>query len=100
RADPAGGWVAAGSDADRDDVAVLDDVITALDAEDAFVAGGNVAATLDQLGPADRLGFDEGFHDLGVDRAGGLEGGGAAVEGTGDRLLALAGGEEGEQLQE
>src|SRR3954470_3097310 len=79
------------SDLDGDYVAVGYEVVAALDAEEALVAGGGVAATLDQLLPADRFGFDEGFHDLGVDRAGGFERGRAAMEGAGDGLLALAG---------
>ena len=77
---------------DRDDVPVLHEVVPPLDAERAFLTRRHVPAVLDQLGPADRLGFDERFHDLGVDRPCRLEGRGAAVERARDRgLLRIEG---------
>src|SRR5260221_4664162 len=82
------------------DVAVLDDVIPTLDAEHAAIAAGGVAPTLDQLLPADHLGFDEGFLDLGMDRSRRLEGGGAALQRPRDRFLVFARGEEGDQLEQ
>src|SRR5665811_2627405 len=89
-----------GSNLDGYYVAVLDDVRAALDPQQAAVAGGGVAAAIDQLLPPDRLRFDEGVLDLGVDRPRRLPGGGAAGQRPGDRLLVFAGGEEGEQLEQ
>src|SRR4051794_31899890 len=85
---------------DRDHVAVLDYVVAAPDAERALAGGGRVAAALAQLPPADRFGLDEGVLDLGVDRARRLPGGRAARDRARNRLLALAGGEEGEQVEQ
>jgi hypothetical protein len=67
-------------DLDRDHVAVCDDVVAPSMRSRPLSRAGRVAAALDQLLPADRLGFDEGVLDLGVDRAGRLPGGGAAPQ--------------------
>src|SRR5436305_12091961 len=81
-------------------VAVLHNVIATLYPQQPLLAPCGSAAALDKRLPADHLGFDERFHDLGVDRAGGLQGGGAAGDRPRHRLLALAGGEEGDQLEQ
>src|SRR5665811_373294 len=81
-------------------VAVLDYIVPTLDPQQPLVAGGRVAAALDQLAPADRLGFDEGVLDLAVDRARRLPGGGATAQRPRHRFLVLAGGEEDDQLEQ
>src|SRR6185436_10411310 len=85
---------------DGDDVAVLDYIVAPLDPQQPLVARRRVATALDQLLPADRLGLDEGILDLGVDRAGRLPSRRATRQRAGDGLLALARGEEDDQVEQ
>ena len=79
------------------------DVVAALDAEQALVAGRRVAAALDQLPPADRprrgrirAGSRCGSCPAACSRRSGRGAGSAGRP----RLLVLAGGEEGDQLEQ
>src|SRR5690606_8578052 len=77
-------------------VPVLHDVVLALHAGLALRAGLGDRAGLDEVGEGDDLGLDEALLEVGVDDAGGLGGGGAALDGPGAGLLG-AGGEVGLQ---
>src|SRR5262245_40613977 len=88
-------------EAEVDDVAVLDDVVLALDAELADLAAARLAAELDEVAPVDDLGADEAALDVGVDLARGARGRGAARDRPGAALVG-AGGEhrdEGDELE-
>src|SRR5690606_18093914 len=61
-------------EADLEDVAVLDLVVLALDAQSAEVARLGPAADLEQLVPVDDLGPDEAPLHVGVDAPGALGG--------------------------
>src|SRR6266545_5417555 len=86
-------------EADVEDVALADDVGAAFGAEEALGAGGVPAAGGDHVVVGDHLGADEAAFEVGVDAAGGFGGGGAAVDLPRPGLV-LAGGEEGEQVEE
>src|SRR5581483_9661012 len=85
---------------DGDHVAVLDDVVAALEAQGAALAGAGVAAVVDQLLPGNDFGADEALLDVGVDLAGGVPHRQALAEVPGLGGLGLAGGEEGDQVQQ
>src|SRR4029453_15970549 len=57
-------------EAEVDDVAVLDDVVLALDPELSGLAAARLASELDQVAPVDHLGADEASLDVGVDLPG------------------------------
>src|SRR5581483_9632102 len=80
-------------EADLQDVAVLDLVVLALDAELPLFLGPGPRADREQLVPPDDLGPDEPPLEVGVDHAGALGGPGAGPERPGPALL-VAGGEE------
>ncbi len=86
--------------ADRDHVAVGDDVVATLGSEYAALAGGGVAAGLDQLAPPDHLGAHEAGLDVGVDLARRVPGRGAARQAAGSSLDALVGCEERDQAEQ
>ena len=79
-----------------DDVAVLDDVVLALDAEFAGLAGLGVGAGGNEVVEGDHLGGDEAALEIGVDHPGGRRALGAGGDRPGARLLVV-GGEEGAQ---
>src|SRR3954454_3505426 len=85
---------------DVDHVAVLNDVVAALDPQGATVAGGGVAAGVDQLVPGDHLGADEALLDVAVNPARGLVCGSASRQGPGQRLLVGVGCEEADQIEQ
>src|SRR3546814_2334919 len=61
-------------------VAFLDAVLLAFQAQAAGVAGAGFAAVLDEVVVADGFGADEALFEVGVDHAGGLGCGRAALE--------------------
>src|SRR5262249_19830435 len=73
--------------AELDDVAVLHDVVLALDASLARRAGGRDRAGRDQVVVGDDLGLDEALLEVGVDHAGRLGGGRADRDLPGAGLL-------------
>src|SRR3954471_25011430 len=94
-AGPPRGWHSDGSDAEAelDHVAVLDDVVLALQAHLAQLTGLRPGADVEQLVPLDHLGPDEPALEVGVDAPGALRRGRALEEGPGAGLL-LARGQE------
>src|SRR5262249_50297695 len=86
-------------EADLHHVAVLDDVLLALDPQLADLLGLHPRAELQELVPADDLGADEAPFEVAVDHAGALRRLVAGSEGPGPRLL-LTRGEEGPQPEE
>src|SRR5690625_4995742 len=79
-----------------DDVSALHDVGLALASELARLADLGHRPGLDHVVVADDLGADEAAGDISVDRAGSLDGIGAAADGPRAALI-LANGEEGHQ---
>src|SRR5579863_6681139 len=75
------------------DVAVLDDVLRAFEAEFARFLGALLAAAGDEVLVGDRFGADEALLKVGVDDAGGLGRLGAAPHRPGARLLGTDGEE-------
>src|ERR1017187_744229 len=86
-------------EAEVDDVAVLDDVVPPLQPLATLLADGEIRPGRDQLLGPDHLSADEATGKVGVDDAGGLQGGAAALQRPGAHLL-LPGREEGEQVEE
>src|ERR1019366_10433189 len=96
-------WVwreSTGSDVEQEvhHVAVLDQVVAALQPALAALPHSGVAARVDQLLPATHLGPDEPLGKAGVDGAGGVLGVGPLRDRPGPNLL-LPGGEEGLQAK-
>src|ERR1700691_1098925 len=85
---------------DGDDVAVAHHVVATLEAQRPAVARAAVAAGIEQLLPADDFGADEALLDVGVDLTAGVPGGETVAQVPGLRGLALAGGEERDQVQQ
>src|SRR5437870_3088682 len=83
---------------DVEHVALADDVVTALDAEQAPRLGLVPAARIDQVLVPDDLRPDEPALEVGVDDAGGLRGGGAPADLPGPGLV-LAGGQERDEVE-
>src|SRR5579875_3303418 len=81
------------------DVAVLDDVIGALQAQAAGFPGALLAAMGDKILVRDRLGANEAPREIAVDPAGRLPRRGAAFDGPGARLLR-ADREKGDEVEE
>src|SRR3954451_23539149 len=84
----------------RHEVAVAHLVVAPLQSQRAALARSGVAASRHQLVPRHHLGAHEAALDVGVDLAGRAPCGGAALDRMGARLLALAGGEERDQLEQ
>src|SRR5438552_5500368 len=82
-----------------DDVAVLHDVLLALEAELPRLPALRLASVADELVEGDHLGADEAALDVAVDLAGGFEGRGAAADRPGAALV-LARGEEAHQVEQ
>src|SRR3954453_17010271 len=72
-------------------VAVLHQVVLALEADLAELLGARPAADVEQLVPADHLGLDEAALEVGVDAPGALRGGRPVEEGPRPRLLVAGG---------
>src|SRR5579863_1542080 len=85
--------------ADDENVAVFDDVVFALEAELAFVAGAAIAAEVDQRLPVDHFGADELLFEIGVDGAGGLHGRTVLGNGPGPAFV-FAGSEKAHQSEQ
>ena len=83
----------------KQDVAVLDDIVLALGAHPARLLGAGLAAVADEILIGDGLGADEAALEIGVDDAGGLGRLGAFLDRPGARFLG-AGGEEGDQMEQ
>ncbi len=83
-----------------DDVAVGDEVVAALGAKQAALAGPDVAARRDQVFPRDDLGADEALLDLGVDLARRLPGGRPRPHAARHRFLAGVRSEEDDQVEQ
>ena len=83
---------------DVDDVAVLHDVIAAFQTQGAAFTGFGPGAGGEEVVEGDDLGTDEAAGDVGVNRAGGVEGRTACAQGPGARLLFVA-GEEGDEAE-
>src|SRR4051812_48612409 len=85
---------------DVDHVAVLDDVVAALDPQRPPVSRARVAAGVEQLVPGDDLGADERLLNVAVDTAGG--GVDTATAAQGVRLSGLVGvrGEEADEVEQ
>ena len=81
------------------DVAVLDDVLLAFDAELAGLADAGLATERNVVVVFDDLGADEAFLEVGVDDAGALRGLAAAHERPGTHLVG-SGGEVGLQVEQ
>src|SRR3954454_22571883 len=81
------------------DVAVLEDVIAALEPHAPLLLRPLLAAEAHEVVVGDNLGADEAALEIGVDDACGLRPGGALVHGPGAGLLGTD-GEEGEQPQQ
>ena len=86
-------------EAEVDDVAILHDVVLALDADLAFLAGGGDAAGGDEVVVVDDLGADEAALEVRVDLAGSFRCRRALDDGPGAALIR-AGRQEGLQAQE
>ena len=86
-------------EAELDDVAVVDDVVLALEADLAELLGLRPAADVEQLVPADHLGADEAALEVGVDAPGALRRRRAVAERPRPRLL-VAGREERAQAEQ
>ncbi len=84
---------------EEEDVAVFDDVLFALGAEEACFFDGLFAGVLEEVGGGVAVGFDETFFEVGVDDAGGAGGFGAATDGPGADLLH-PGGEVGDEVEQ
>ena len=69
--------------AEQDDVAFLDDVVAAFEADFALFAGVREASGGEQIFAAHDFGADETFFDVAVDFASGFDGGGAFADGPG-----------------
>src|SRR5215471_13923030 len=80
-------------------VAVLDDIIGALEAHSPGVPRTLLAAMSGEIGKGDRLGADEAPLEIAVDLAGGLRRLSSLLDGPGVRFFR-AGGEEGDQTEE
>ena len=89
-----------GRELDRDHVAVGHPVVAALEPQRAPVARAGVAARLDEHVPGDHLGAHEAALDVRVDLARRLPRRRAGRDRVGARLLALARGEERDQLEQ
>jgi hypothetical protein len=85
--------------AEQDDVAFLDDVFLAFEADLGFFAGGGEAACGEEIVPADDFGANETFFDVAVDGAGGFDGVGIFVNGPGAHF-GFASGEEGSEAHQ
>src|SRR5215813_7331320 len=79
--------------AEEYDVAFLDHVVLAFQANLGFFTGGTEASRRQQIVPANHFGSDESFFDVAVDGAGGSDGVGAFVNGPGADF-GFAGGKE------
>src|SRR2546422_4331970 len=86
-------------EAEVDDVAVLDDVVLALEPQLPRLAALGLAPEAHELVVGDHLGADEAALDVAVDLARRLEGRRAAADRPGPALV-LAGGEEADQVEE
>src|SRR5690554_8149440 len=86
-------------EAEVDHVAILDDVLLALQAPLAGVLRALFAAQGDKVIIGDDLGADEALLEVGVDDPGRLGGGGADLDGPGAHLLH-PGGEVGLQAEQ
>src|SRR4051812_25262741 len=87
-------------EADRHHVAVLHHVVAALDPQQSLVPRAGVAALVDQRLPREDLGADEALLDVRVDLAGCSLGTRAALDRVCLGLLALARGEERNELKQ
>src|SRR2546427_12099498 len=81
--------------AEEDDVAFLDDVVAAFEANFALFAGMCEASGGEQVFAAHNFGADETFFDVAVDFAGGFDGGGGSADGPGAGFRAANGGKRG-----
>ncbi len=88
-----------GVEFEEEDIAVLDFVVAAFDAVEAFFPGVRDGAAADEVIPADGFGFDEAFFEVGMDASGGLGGGGAGGDGPGTDFLVVE-GEEGAEAED
>ena len=86
-------------EAEVDHVAVLDDVLLALAAQQSLFLCRRDAAAADHVVEIDRFGADEAALDVGVDLAGGLGSLGALFDGPGAALV-LTVGQEGDETQQ
>ena len=86
-------------EAEVDHVAVLDDVLLALAAQQALFLRRRDAAAADHVVEIDRFGADEAALDVGVDLARGLRSLGAVFDGPGAALV-LAVGQEGDEAEQ
>src|SRR5947199_10836508 len=84
--------------AEEDDVAFLDDVVAAFEANFALFAGMCEASGGEQVFAAHNFGADETFFDVAVDFAGGFDGGGASADGPGAGFR-VANGEKRDETQ-
>src|SRR2546426_12631773 len=75
---------------EMDDVAVLDDVVLAFEAELPRLAAARLAAVADEVVVGDHLGADEAALDVAVHAARAPAGGGAAADGPGSALVLPA----------
>ena len=86
-------------EAEVDHVAVLDDVLLALAAQQALFLRRRDAAAADHVVEIDRFGADEAALDVGVDLARGLRSLGAVLDGPGAALVLAVGQERDEAEQ-
>ena len=86
-------------EAEIDHVAILDDVLLALAAQQSLFLCRRDAAAADHVVEIDRFGADEAALDVGVDLARGLRGLGAVFDGPGAALVLAVGQERDEAEQ-
>src|SRR6478736_7439336 len=85
---------------DGQHVAVVHQVVAALEAQRAAIARAGVATSFDERVPADDLGADEALLDVGVDLARGVPGGQPVAQVPALGGFGLTGREEGDQLEQ
>src|SRR5215475_8503740 len=88
------------SELDGEHIAVGDDVVAALNSQQAAIARTRVAPGVDEVGPADDLRPHEALLDVGMDLAGGLPRRASARQRPGRRLFPRVGREERDQVEQ
>src|SRR5206468_7653934 len=84
---------------EMDYVAVLDQVVFAFHAVEAFFAGGGDRAALHQVVKCDGFGFDEAALEIGMNNPGGFRSGGPGADRPGTGFFVVE-GEKGAQAQQ
>src|SRR6266540_4263058 len=85
---------------DREHVAVLDDVVAALDPQLPELTGAREGARLDELVPADHLCSNEASLHVGVNLSGGVGRGASSLEASRAHLGTAHRGEEGDEAEQ